>query len=270
MLVTVKIPAFLVVLACLGTGYPQEKEVKSDPGAVDFLMNAETLIHSPVREGLKTLSFTRPLTTQAGSLGVERYYFQAPDRYGYTLELDKGDPDSLEVKSIKEAREFTARDTLAMYLGTFITYNLDEFTVQFLERREDSVRIRCRVKKGSPLASFIHTRDLFFDPDGLIQSIKVIYARGETQTWKVYLKKIKDLYLLDRLEMKTPMEQGSYTTVQRFVHEKVEGYQLVVRTEISFPELKTGIDLETRDLKINAPMEDSVFKKEEKLIEAGE
>jgi hypothetical protein len=260
-----KIPVLLVVLSCLGTGYPEEKEVKSDPRAVDFLMNAETLLYSPVREGLQTLSFSRPLNTQMGALGVERYYFKAPDRYGFALEVD--DP---EIKPLLANRERSAAETLSMYLGTFITLNLDQCIVQFLDRTEDSVRVRCRVKKGSPLRDFISMRDLIFDPDGRIQSIKYIYARGETQTWKVHLKKRGDLYLLDRLEMKTAMEQGSYTTVQRFVYEETEGFLLVIRTEVNFPELKSGVDLVTRDLEVNQPIEEAVFKKKEAPVEPGD
>ena len=244
----------------------QKKTGSGDPKAIEFLRQVEMKIYSPVREGLKTLSFSRLLNTKIGDIGKENYWFKAPDRYKYEIELNQDHPQraALEetMKTDKWINEVKGLSTLGIYLGTYMTRNIDEFEVNFIGLKTNTARIRCKVKPDSWLAPYHHSYDFIFDETGMLRAIKTIDATGNTQMQQYRFMKLKDTELsyLHQVELMTNTPQGTLKAVQTFHYKEIKGFHLITKTDIEFPELKESYTLDSLDLKINEPLNDSLWK----------
>jgi hypothetical protein len=267
-LLVVFIFSLLPMEAAPGQSKPSPAKDKSDPKALAFIKEAESGIYNPVREGLKTLSFSIPINTPMGTLGTEHYWFQAPDKFKY--KLDSGDEgsdtpgmtDALGGNFETKAKEAAVR--LGMYLGNFLTLHLDHFVVTFIGKDKTKVRIRCKAKPDTPEAELLHSKDLIFDEEGMIHTIKMVDVRGRTQTWKLSFKELEGtrLHLLDKIEMESESPEGKTRVVQTYTYTEVEGYHLALRCEILLTDSNTKVACDTQNLKVNEPIDPSVFSEE--------
>lgn len=262
-----RLPLLLVCMAAVSAWTAPDK-MKNDPSALRFIEQAQDRIYDPVEEGMETFSFTRPFTTEVGELGVEHYWFKAPDRFAYDITFNDELPNIAEISASMEMdrtkKDLRAVQTLSMYLGNYMIQYLDQCTVQFVESAKDQVIVRCFSKAGSQLAESIKYRDLIFDRDGLIQRIKQVYHTGNVQTLELSLKALEgsSLYLIDHIETDHQTPEAPIKMKQAFIHEEIDGFHLVVSTQISFAGLEMKIELPSRDIKVNQPIDDAIFKPE--------
>lgn len=274
----------LAALLLGGAAFPQDK-FKSDPEAVAFLKQAEARMYSPLREGLRTLSFYRSEEVEGmpASPCKVRLYFKAPDKRAFKIEFEKADIPAIpgvspgdQAKFLENAaaaasamQETKYLDTLGLYVGNFITHDLDQYRVRFLGDRKGPKRIRCDANPGSPLSKYINARDLIFDESGLLSAVKIINAQGNTQMVKVHLKELKgtDQYVFDRFEIEMHTIQGRQKVIQAFTYGEVKGYHLIMNTKMKVQGLDLEVKIPTHDVKVNEPIDDSVFAKEKKRRE---
>ncbi|MFH1999391.1 MAG: hypothetical protein ABIK28_06905, partial [Planctomycetota bacterium] len=244
--------------------------------AVRFILEAESKIYTPIREGLETIRFSRPLATPLGVIGMERYAFRAPDRIEFSREFNEEVPGIEEIRKAMsvdpKANQMRAEQTISMYLGTFLTYRLDEFQVCFLASSADSVRIRCKAKPGSASGEQISYKDMIFTPEGLIQKIKIVNNQAMTQTIQITLKEMESIgqYLLDQVEISNDNPANPMKTTQHFFYEKIKGFQIVARTEVEVAPLKQRVEFRTQDIGINEPEPETRKPETEKKEEAEE
>jgi len=249
------------LLLCTGLSQSAKKAkaAKHNPDAVRFIKEAAHNIYSPIREGLETLSFSRPMATPMGLIGMEHYNFIAPDKLTYKRDFNEQIPGIDEIRQAMsldpKANQLRAEQTVSMYLGTFLTYRLDEFDVVFLESSADSVRIRCKAKPGTTSADSIGVKDMIFSSDGLIRKIKLVDKQGLTQTYAFTLKEKKDSgeHLLDAVEISSDTPTNPMKTKQFFFFDEIKGLQIVVKSEVEIAPMKQRIQFISQNLRINEP-----------------
>jgi hypothetical protein len=267
----------LLVFLCLawmqaapGRDKAPAPEEKNDPKAVALIREAAEEVYNPVREGLKSLSFSIPIQTPYGLMGTEFYWFEAPDRFKYKLEPNPewggaSGSDSAATAAY-EATKKEAADKLGTYLGNFLTQDLDHYTVFFVGSRQPKPRVRCKVKPDGPEAGWLHSKDLLFDEAGHVTGLKWVDVQGHTRNWKLTFKPLEGtrLRLLEKIEKEIYSPEGKMCMVQTYTYSEVKGYYLPSRTEITFSDTGRKVAMDTLNLKVNEPIDPSVFDEGEK------
>lgn len=268
--------AMLLILPCLGfqQGDIKSKKGQHDSNAVLFIRNAAEQIYSPVREGLESFAFSRPMNTSEGEIGEERFVFVAPDSVTHGRKFNEGVPNVEEMERVMsldpEANLVRAEQTMGVYLGTFLLHRLDEFDVRFLSSSAESVRIRCEARKDTVMAKQISFKDMIFTANGVIETIKTVNKVGKTQVVRFNLKPLEELGLLrvDQVEIENTSATGKARMIQTLIYEEMKGFQVVVKTHLLLTPMNTEVELESRDILINEP-EPKPTEPEKKAEEAG-
>jgi len=249
-----------------------EETITTDPAALDALKKAESKIYSPLKEGLKTLSFDQKLSfPNVGDLGTISYWYEVPSKMEMKVNVDESNPMAGQIKSsVEQQKLMSMQENLGLQLGKPFSLLLQMCHVTYDEEGQTN-RIRLTPKAKSQFAKTVDKMIITIAAEGQFKglgvSAKISLLQGVSVVQKISYKKFKEtpLFILEKLEMEMDTPFGAQTVVKEVTYTEVEKMTLVknVKTKAMGQEF----DAPFVNFKINQKIDPSIFEKEEEKPE---
>lgn len=246
-----------------------EKKIVAEDQVIEIIQLAESKLYSPVREGLKDLSFTQQLALDKR---LRTYWFKAPDKaksiFGrptnFDPEEEKKKPKLLRRKNVELLVPSIVTDrTLGWMMGKPISCLLPYGKIEIVRKDESGTQIRFTVDAMAGKKLVWSHVDFYLDADFLITKIiEKAVSDGRIEEHRITMKPYKEnakLMLLDKDTVISGTEKFQKTAELKYEYAPIEGFWLRDRIEMTIPSEQKKFTEKYLDYKVNRGIDDDVF-----------